>query len=606
MHRYAYIALSLLLFLTVPQIRCEEEEESDVVVLTEDNFNDFLENNDFAVIEFYAPWCGHCKQFAPTYEKIATELQGEIPVAKVDADEHKTVGNKFDVQGFPTIIIWKNGEGHDYKGGRSQEALVKYAREVADPSWEPPKSQVAELTEENFDSYVEENEMVLVMFYAPWCGHCKKIKPAYEEAAQTLADMAAESGGPAPKLAKLDATVHGEVAKQFDVSGYPTLKVFRKGVATEYKGGRSANEIVEELMKQSGPPSTAFETVNSAKKLVSQTKGNKAVSVFYGCFAAENTAGFEAFSAIASEYREEWIVVKHTHDAAIMAALKCQDGDMFLVHDVNFRSKFEPDRIVVTSSGDISSNKAALLGAIQKETRGWVYKPMGKPMVVITGSIDFSHKYIKASQLVRNKVLPVAEKYREYTFALMNEDDFKDDMKTYGLDDTAEDNAIVILDGKKIYKYECEDGLSEKVVENVIKKFQKGTLERHIKSAKAPKKNNGPVKVVVANSFDKVVMSKKSDVLVEFYAPWCGHCKNLEPIFKKLGKKVSDQKDLVIAKFDAIANDIPIDDFDVTGFPTLYWVTKENRIEKYEGGRELKDFVEFIAKKRPAGVKDEL
>merc|ERR1712048_296568 len=182
-------------------------------------------------------------------------------------------------------------------------------------------------------------------------------------------------------------------------------------------------------------------------------------------------------------------------------------------------------------------------------------------------------------------------KYKQYKFALLNEDDFKDDMKKYGLEDTAEDNAIVIVSGNKIFKYECEDGLSEKIIENVVKKYEKGDLERYIKSAKAPKKNNGPVKVVVANQFDKIVMNKKSDVLIEFYAPWCGHCKNLEPIYKKLGKKVADQKDLVIAKFDAIANDVPNEAFEVSGFPTLYWVTKEKKNTKaVENLKILKSF----------------
>jgi len=365
-------------------------------------------------------------------------------------------------------------------------------------------------------------------------------------------------------------------------------------------------------MKQSGPPSTAFETVNTAKRWLGQTKGNSAVSVFFGCFAGEDSEAYQKFSTIGSEFREEWLVVKHTFDDSIKAGINCKDGDMFLVHDVNFRSKFEKERIVVNEASDIASNKAPLVGAMQKDTREWVYESSAdRKLIIITGSIDFSHKYQKATQLIRDKVLPVADKYRQYKFVLMNEDgqDFKDDLKKFGLEDAAEDHSIVILDGrKKIYKYECEDGLSAKILENVVKKFEDGKLERHLKSAKPPKKNGGPVKVVVGSTFNKIVMNKKDDVLIEFYAPWCGHCKNLEPIYKKLGKKVEkEHKNLVIAKFDAIANDVPNDDFEVSGFPTLYWVTKENEIVKYEGGRELKDFTKFIADKRSDNnVKDEL
>ena len=64
-----------------------------------------------------------------------------------------------------------------------------------------------------------------------------------------------------------------------------------------------------------------------------------------------------------------------------------------------------------------------------------------------------------------------------------------------------------------------------------------GKIKPVFKSEKTPKKNKGPVTVVTANTFDKIVMDETKDLLIEFYAPWCGHCKNLAPVYKKLGKK---------------------------------------------------------------------
>lgn len=603
-----YITLSLLLLASFSL--ADDDEASDVVVLTPDNFDDFLADPATSIIEFYAPWCGHCKSFAPEYEKIASTLKGEIRVAKVDADEHKSLGGKFDVQGFPTIIIHKDGTGHTYKGGRSHDALIARAREIADPSFVPPVSAVAELTTENFDSFMEEHDFVLMMFYAPWCGHCKKIKPAYEEAAEQLKEMHAageidEKHAVVPRLAKLDATEHGDIASRFGVSGYPTLKIFRKGNPSDYKGGREAHELVETIMKESGPASKPFETVNAAKKLTTKTRGNNAKSLLVGCFADEGD-DYEKFSAIANQFREDWIEVYHTTDDAVKAGINCKNGDMFLVHDINFRSKFEPERFPVISAEDVTNNKTPLLGAHLADTRTALYGP-GKPQIIIVGHIDFSFKYQKAAQQIRSKILPVANKLKsKYTFATLNEDDFADDVKRFGLEDSSEDLNIVILDGKKAYPFECEDGLNAEVLTEVIEDYESGNLKRHLKSAKPPKKNNGPVKVVVSTQFDKIVMDKKKDVLIEFYAPWCGHCKALEPVFKKLGKNRASEGDLTIAKFDAIANDVPDDRFDVTGFPTLYYVNKANKIEKYEGGRELKDFYKFLDEKRGGAAKDEL
>lgn len=85
-------------------------------------------------------------------------------------------------------------------------------------------------------------------------------------------------------------------------------------------------------------------------------------------------------------------------------------------------------------------------------------------------------------------------------------------------------------------------------------------------------------------------MQTKKDVLLEFYAPWCGACKGLEPTYKKLAKQLAKTNpDVVVAKFDATANDVH-PGFKVDGFPTLYFVRageKENPIP-YSGERSLK------------------
>merc|ERR1712223_902834 len=82
-------------------------------------------------------------------------------------------------------------------------------------------------------------------------------------------------------------------------------------------------------------------------------------------------------------------------------------------------------------------------------------------------------------------------------------------------------------------------------------------------------------------------------VFVEFYAPWCGHCKKLTPIWDDLAKKLEDHKDVVIAKMDSTANEVA--DVAISGFPTLKLFKKgTNEISEYNGARELDDLVKFI------------
>ena len=122
-----------------------------------------------------------------------------------------------------------------------------------------------------------------------------------------------------------------------------------------------------------------------------------------------------------------------------------------------------------------------------------------------------------------------------------------------------------------------------------------GKIEPRIKSQPEPKKNSGPVKVVVGRSFDKIVKDKKKDVLLEMYAPWCGHCKNLEPIYKDLGKALKKDKNIVIAKMDATANDYP-DEYTAEGFPTIYFAPSNSKDKpmKYEGERTLEGLKAYL------------
>merc|ERR1712006_69508 len=105
-----------------------------------------------------------------------------------------------------------------------------------------------------------------------------------------------------------------------------------------------------------------------------------------------------------------------------------------------------------------------------------------------------------------------------------------------------------------------------------------------------------PVKVLVSSNFASVAMAEGRDVFVEFYAPWCGHCKKLAPIWDELGEKYKDNKDLVIAKFDATANEAS--GVSVQGFPTLIWYPKDNKAgESYSGERDLAALSQFVEEK---------
>ncbi|KAF2284658.1 hypothetical protein GH714_028868 [Hevea brasiliensis] len=111
-----------------------EIDDKDVVVLKERNFSDFIENHKFVMVEFYAPWCGHCQALAPEYAAAATELKGEdVALAKVDATEDSELAQEYDVQGFPTVYFFVDGVHKPYPGQRTKDAIVTWIKKKIGP-----------------------------------------------------------------------------------------------------------------------------------------------------------------------------------------------------------------------------------------------------------------------------------------------------------------------------------------------------------------------------------------------------------------------------------------------------------------------------------------
>ena len=109
-------------------------EEENVVVLSADNFDPFIKQSPLALVEFYAPWCGHCKQLAPAWSKAAAKskkLPVPVPLAKVDATVEEDLASKYEVSGYPTIKLFKNGVAEDYLGPRDADGILAYVAKIS-------------------------------------------------------------------------------------------------------------------------------------------------------------------------------------------------------------------------------------------------------------------------------------------------------------------------------------------------------------------------------------------------------------------------------------------------------------------------------------------
>jgi len=223
----------------------------DVIELTAGNF-DATVKGKATFVKFYAPWCGHCKNLAPTWDKLATALKGKAQIAKVDCTAHASICTEFNIEGYPTLIFQTaDGAWSEYEGGRDQAAFEKFvaapagkavtrapaaAAAAAQEEEEAPAgpTKVIELNAANFaQSTVGKN--VFIKFYAPWCGFCKAIAADWDKLSVEL-----DAANANTKIGKIDCTVadNKKVCSSFGVTGYPTLVAVRAdGSAFGFEGG---------------------------------------------------------------------------------------------------------------------------------------------------------------------------------------------------------------------------------------------------------------------------------------------------------------------------------------------------------------------------------
>ncbi|XP_042061341.1 protein disulfide isomerase-like 2-3 [Salvia splendens] len=266
---------------------------SPVVQLNPNNFKSkVLNSNGIVLVEFFAPWCGHCKALTPAWEKAATVLKGVATVAALDADAHQSLAQEYGIRGFPTIKVFAPGKPPaDYQGARDVKPIVEFTlqqvkallKERLDgksgggSSQKSEPSASVELNSRNFDELVlKSKELWVVEFFAPWCGHCKKLAPEWKKAANSLKGQV--------KLGHVDCDADKSLMSRYNVQGFPTIMVFGadKDSPFPYEGARTASAIesfaLEQLEANAAPPEV---TELTSPDVVEEKCGSAAI-----CFVA--------------------------------------------------------------------------------------------------------------------------------------------------------------------------------------------------------------------------------------------------------------------------------------------------------------------------------
>ncbi|KAL3649761.1 Protein disulfide isomerase-like 1-3 [Castilleja foliolosa] len=426
---------------------------------------------------------------------------------------------------------------------------------------EVDETHVVVLKGSNFSEYIGKNRFVMVEFYAPWCGHCQALAPEYAAAAEELKDEAVA-------LAKVDASEEAELSQKFDVQGFPTVYFFVDGIHKLYPGQRTKDAIVTWLKKKIGPGLHNITTIEEAEQVL--IKEDKIVLGYL-----ESLVGSDSEELGAASNLEDDVTFYQTTSPDVAKLFQidphAKRPSLVLLKKEAELAQFGGEFTKSAIAEFVFENKLPLVTNFTRESAPLVFEnPIKKQLILFVNSNDSKKNYpifLEAAKAFKGKLLCI---YVD----LDNEDVGKEVSEYFGVSGEAA-SVLAYTGNDDARKFILDGELTIDSIKSFGEKFLSDNLKPFYKSDPIPDNNDGVVKIVVGNNFDEIVLDESKDVLLEIYAPWCGHCQSLEPIYNKLGKHLKGIDSLVIAKMDGTTNEHPRAKPD--GFPTLLFFPAGNK-----------------------------
>ncbi|KAK9794381.1 hypothetical protein WJX73_002547 [Symbiochloris irregularis] len=450
------------------------------------------------------------------------------------------------------------------------------------------ETDVLILTDDTFEKSITDNKFLLAEFYAPWCGHCKALKPHFAAAASIL-----KAHDPPVALAKVDATVETKLGQRFSLEGYPTLLWFVDGKQQPYSGGRTAEDIVLWVQKRTGEPA---ETVKTASDFETATVGSK--PVLLGYFSKFEGPDHAAFRKLALD-NDDVDFIQTTAEVAFMLAEKLPPWTEFTAatQDQIFGSGIDLQVIVLGSRKQLQATSSVMQAIQAAHAEALLLPPSGDI------ELAWLPKYLQRPAFV-DKLISRARPRLIYHASLrvifvtspLESTEAASVAKFFDANSSASEAQVFALNNKSGKRYKLREPVSKKSLLSFIDGVAAGKLTPEYRSQPVPsyRGRKGEVVTVVGKSFDDIVLDPEQDVLLEVYSANCGHCKALAPTWQKLAKQLRKVASVTIAKMDGTANEHAYLG-DVTGFPylVLYPANDLDPVQ-YEGDRSIQSLRQFL------------
>ncbi|EAK88494.1 protein disulfide isomerase, signal peptide plus possible ER retention motif [Cryptosporidium parvum Iowa II] len=514
------------------------------------------------------------------------------------------------------------------------------------------ESLVKQLGLEDLSEFTKIDSVVL--FYVPWCVYCRGIMPEFEKAANIFKGKKISFG-------KIDCNEHRKVVLLEQVIRFPTIKIYSEGQSQYYSGLPNSVSIVNFVNSEFNRDISISSLSVLEVFLNTDNSSIKAVAIVDHENNDESDSMSlvsSSYSKLSHKYHNIFFAHTLTNNTEVLNFIKNYSKDNNKSRNViNHSNSIKENTLAIFTPWDDNSdkqddfnkndgNKHGLIlidkvdfsnfENLEKQILKYQYPLITEFDPLIAQKLFLGEKTI--SFLFVNNDVPnlklIMEKYREIARQFRGEILFVKSGTNLAherriaqvlIPEECKLPCISIIkfpsvdEGKMIAPtlpnmppmkrpqapliYRCRfsgpDLLKNSNLEHFIQDFVSGRLNPYFKSEEPPSEedNDGPVRIVVSKTFKKEVIETNLDVLIVFYAPWCGHCRKLEPDYNVLAQRLRGISDkLKIAKIDGSQNEV--ENIQILGYPSILLFKSEMKTEPilYNGDRSVANMIEWISK----------
>ncbi|NXY20356.1 PDIA2 isomerase, partial [Atrichornis clamosus] len=474
------------------------------------------------------------------------------------------------------------------------------------------EDNVLVLHEHNFARALSEHQLLLVEFYAPWCGHCQQLAPAFAQAATELRNESSPA-----RLGKVDAIAQTALATEFGITSYPTLKLFRDGNRTHplaYTGRMDSQGIVRWMQRRAGPSATLLHDTDTAAAFTN-SQDLVVVGFFkvgwgkwgldqgrgHGCGtdrgAVQDLGGeaAQAFFEVAAEMVDMPFGVAQAAELFQAYGLSADTVCLFKKFDER-QTNFPVDSARGLDMAELTRllrvHSLQLVMEFTNETSNQIFSAKIPHHMLL-----FLNKSSSEQLSLQDAFRAAAGGFRgEVLFVVVDVTGHGADVLPFFGMTPADAPTLRLVKMENNRKYQMEqDNFSDTAIRTFIQAVLDGKVKPHLLSAEPPEDwDTRPVKVLVGKTFEQVAFDETKNVFIKFYAPWCPHCQAMAAAWEELAERYKDREDIVIAEMDATANEL--ENITIHGFPTLHYFPAGpgRKMVEFKSTRDVETFSKFL------------